>query len=301
MAVLGIIYAVIGALFFALYSVPQKLTKCSVYTFSYYLGVGYFVASLFTYLIFVIFGHGEPLFDIWLLVAGVAGVVWYFGQVLYMRAINMIGLSRASTWQKLQGPIASLAILFLFSEYSVDNLVFILLSIFAMGVSGLFLSIHTPADAKSSRVGTMLALLCAFIFASNVIIRKYVTAENLIYSQQLYSSFFIMLTALIVARAKERNFRFVVAFDRRAGLGVLAGVLYFLASFMLILSFEYLLGTVASTLKQLSAIYTLLFGIFLFKEIDFKKHYVRIILGVLCIILSIILLFLCDGALPWSG
>ena len=292
MVVLGIIYAVLGALFFALYSVPQKLSKSNVYVLSYFVGVGYFLSSLFVYIIMVIAGNNEPFFNIWLLVAGIAGIVWYFGQLTYMRSINMIGLSRASTWQKLQGPIASLAILFLFSEYTADNIILIVMSIVFMAISGFFLSIHSQNDNSKSYIGILLAFCSAFIFASNVVVRKYVTAENLIYTQQLYSSFFIMFTGFVVASIKEKNVKFAINFHKDNMMGVLAGILYFLATFLLILSFENLLGTVASTLKQLSAIFTLLFGIFLFKEISFKQHYVRILLGVGCIIVSMVLLFL---------
>lgn len=291
--VISLIFALLSSFCFALYSVPQKLCKPNVYTFSYFIGLGYFVCSLIMYFIQVGLGNTEPIFNLWLLVAGVAGSIWYFGQLTYMKAISNIGLSRASTWQKMQGPIASLSILFLFNEYNAENLVFIILSIVLMGVSALFFAVEDgKSDRKKSVAGLLLALGSAFIFASNVVVRKYLTAEGLLYTQQVYSSFFIMLTAFICASIKEKNCRFAIKIDKSSSYGLLTGAIYFVATFLMILAFDGLLGTVVSNLKQLSAIFTLIFGIFVFKEISFKQHYVRILLGFFCIILSIVCLCL---------
>ena len=60
---------------------------------------------------------------------------------------------------------------------------------------------------------------------------------------------------------------------------MIGGVLFFCNSSFLVLAYSYLEGCVVLMLHQLNAIWLFLLGVFVFKEIDFKKHWLRLIVG----------------------
>ena len=62
-------------------------------------------------------------------------------------------------------------------------------------------------------------------------------------------------------------------------LGLGAGLLYLGASFCMLQSYRFIPAAVGFTIIQLSAVWTILIGLLVFKEINTKKHAGRIVLG----------------------
>ena len=61
--------------------------------------------------------------------------------------------------------------------------------------------------------------------------------------------------------------------------GLLAGIFYLGASFFMLESYKYLPASIGFSVIQLNSIWTLLAGILIFKEIDFKRFSSQIILS----------------------
>ena len=75
-------------------------------------------------------------------------------------------------------------------------------------------------------------------------------------------------------------------------LGMIGGIVYFFASFFSTLAYKHIPGSIAFTIVQLNAVWTVLVGILIVKEIEFKKHWQRIIAGIMLAIIGVIMLLI---------
>jgi len=73
-------------------------------------------------------------------------------------------------------------------------------------------------------------------------------------------------------------------------LSILGGVLYYFATYFNTLSYKTLPASIAFTIINMSGLWTILIGILIFKEINFKKNYKRIMLGIILLVISIVAL-----------
>ena len=73
-------------------------------------------------------------------------------------------------------------------------------------------------------------------------------------------------------------------------LGIVAGMIYFATSFFQVASYKYLPNAIAITIIQFNVVWTIIIGILIFKEINFKKNWVRITIGYIFALLSLITL-----------
>lgn len=128
-------------------------------------------------------------------------------------------------------------------------------------------------------------------FGTNALIQKYVTNNGLIYSQQVYFSGFVFISALIYIFIKEKNIKILADVKSKDNiLGIIGGAIYFFASFFSTLAYKYIPGSIAFTIVQLNAVWTVLVGILIFKEVDFKKNWLRIVSGIILAIIGVVML-----------
>ena len=73
-------------------------------------------------------------------------------------------------------------------------------------------------------------------------------------------------------------------------LALLGGSGFYLASFFQALAYERLPGSIVTIITQMSAVWSILIGILIFKEIELKKYWKRISVGIIITIISIIIL-----------
>lgn len=290
---MGYLLAFISSVFFSFYVIPRKLSNIPALTFSLLVGVGFFVASTLMYFTQSVNGLEEVWS--WQLVWSVlAGIFWALGLVCFTKAIDIIGLARSNQWKNFQGPIGVLLSLLVLSEYTDANPFFAILAglvIFASATA--FNIVDSKHDQQSNQKGIRLALLSGLAFGSVTVINKYVTTEAGVYTQQVVWSAAIMtsvLMAMIFKKDIVEQFRRVDG--KNALLGLLAGALYLGASFFMLESYKYIPASIGFTVIQLNAVWTILIGILIFKEINFKKHNKRITVGLVAAILGVLLLVL---------
>ena len=287
---IGYIFAFISSLFFILYVVPRKFSKQSPIIFSFFMAVAFFIGSLFLYLLKPIL-HFQETPNKALLLLIVAGVIWAAGFVAFLKSIDLSGLTRSNQWKNLQGPIGVLLSLLILSEYTVVNSFYVILAGFTVFFSALFFAIsESKTERKSNLKGIYFAVLSAFAFGIVTVINKFVTVNVGVYSQQVVWSLSIALSLLayIIFQRKLADLRKAAMKD--FSLGFIAGMLYLGASFFMLQSYKLLPASIAFTIIQLNAVWTIGIGLFVFKEIDFKKHSFRIILGLIFAIIGIAIL-----------
>lgn len=292
---MGYLFAIISSLFFTAYVVPKKLSKQTPIKYSMFMGLGFFIVSLIMFCLnkTLYYNPKETLLNPILLLSGFGGALWLLGSVFFLTAIDKIGLSRSNQWKNLQGPIGAILTLTFLSEFMQIIIIYIILAIVSILMSAMLFTIRNDKEKIVDKKGIIYAILSAIFFGINALIQKYATNNGLIYSQQVYFSGLVFVSSIIYLLITEKNINALKNIKKRDNiLGIIGGCTYFFASFFSTLAYKYIPGSIAFTIVQLNAVWTVLVGIIIFKEIDFKKHWLRILLGILLAIIGVIMLLL---------
>lgn len=290
---MGYIFATISSLFFTAYVVPKKISKQTPIKYSMFMGLGFFIISIIMFWINKIFVYNpkETLLNPILLLSGFGGSLWFVGSVFFLTSIDKIGLSRSNQWKNLQGPIGAILTLIFLSEFLETRLIYIVLAIIFILISAMLFTIKNSKEKTVDKKGIIYAILSALFFGINALIQKYATNNGLVYSQQVYFAGLVFISSIVYLLVTEKNIIVLKNINKKDNiLGIVGGCIYFFASFFSTLAYKYIPGSIAFTIVQLNAVWTVLVGILLFKEIDFKKHWSRIILGILLAIIGVIML-----------
>lgn len=293
--ILGYVFALISSLFFTLYVIPKKISKQTPIKYSLFMGLGFFIISIIAFVInkLIVINPKEILTNPILLLSGLGGILWLIGSVLFLTAIDKIGLSRSNQWKNLQGPIGAILTLSFLSEFMDTKVIYIILAIIFILFSAMLFTIRRKDEKVIDKKGIIYAILSAIFFGINALIQKFATNNGLVYAQQVYFSCFVFISALIYIFIKDKNVEVFKEINKKDNiLGVIGGIIYYFASFFSTLAYKYILGSVAFTIVQLNAVWTVLVGILIFKEINFRQNWKRISLGIVLAIIGVICLLM---------
>lgn len=295
---MGYLFAIISSLFFTAYVVPKKVSKQTPIKYSLFMGLGFFVVSIVMYIINKMGGYHpqETLLNPILILSAFGGILWLIGSIFFLTAIDKVGLSRSNQWKNLQGPIGAVLILIFLSEFRQTKVIYIMLAIIFILISAMLFTIKNQNEKVVDKKGILYAILSALFFGINALIQKYVTNQGLVYAQQVYFSGFVLISAGIYLLGKEKNIEFLKNIKSKDNiLGIVGGCIYFFASFFSTLAYQYIPGSIAFTIVQLNAVWTVLVGILVFREINFKENWKRIIAGIILAIIGVIMLLLAQN------
>ncbi len=287
---MGYLLAVISSLFFSLYVVPRKYSKLSPVAFSLIMSASFFVGSLLLFSIKLMTGLHEPL-NWQLLWAIAAGVVWALGFVSFMRSVDILGLARSNQWKNLQGPVGVILSLIILGEYGQTRPIFAVLAGLAIFLSATALNIvHKNEDTAKRKHHINLALLSGVCFGTVSVINKHVTTEVGVYSQQVVWAATIALSLLVYIAITRRLNSLQHINRRELHLGCMAGLGYMGASVFMLESLSRLPASIAFPIIQLNGIWTVAIGLYVFREIPFRKNYTRISAGIVLALVGIFFL-----------
>jgi len=290
--VLGVIFSVIVSVLFAVYAVPRKFSKQNAVLYTMWVGVAYLAGSMA--ICFVVWGFGlrENLLSRWHLLTALRGFVWVCGIVSFNVAIDKIGLARFNQWKNFQGPIGTLLMLAFLDEVVGSKVIWLLLGMTAMFISAVLFTVKSDDDNNklSNAGGILFALFAAACFGVTAFINKIVTNHGFIYSQLLYHSLAVVISAAIIFIIQTRKPKEILRFSRENWLPVISGAMFLTATILSIFSYTMIAGGIAWSITQLNAVWTILIGIFIFREVSFGKHRLRITTGFVFSLAAIILL-----------
>ncbi len=293
---IGYLLAAVSSIFFSLYVVPRKFSRLSALHFSLLMSAAFCVGSVGLYALKPVIGFEESWSPaLWW--AALAGAIWATAFVTFVKSIDALGLARSNQWKNLQGPFGVLLALVVLGEWAITNPWLALLAGFAVFASALCFSVVTEKEDRKSHVhGIYLAAASGLGFGTVALINKYVTIEVGVYTQQVVWSFCIFLSLLVYAFL-QRGFVKNIRAARRSDvlLGLLAGLIYLGASFFMLQSFLTVPAAIAFTVIQLSFVWTILIGLFVFKEVNPRKYAVRFIFGFLFAFAGLALLAFARG------
>jgi len=289
-----------------------------------WMGIAYFLGTLI--LIFIIWGFGfeerENLLNPWHLLTVLRGFIWILGMAAYNIAIDKIGLTRFNQWKNIQGPVGSLLIFLVIADMSSPiKILFLFLGMTVMFCSALIFQIKTDAElgiktikdglvvpegisAKKNKIlGILFALFSGVCFGISALFNSIVSRPAFVgyrftYAQLLYHSMSLIIFSVIVymiignkqVTVKQR-FKEIFAINKKTWLPFISGAMFLCATLLTIYSYRMIPNAVAWSITQLNVFWTIIIGIFIFKEVNYKQHWLRLTAGVLMSLGACVLLF----------
>jgi glucose uptake protein GlcU len=259
-----------------------------------FIALGASVVSIMFYLCeSLLSGAFQSFANPYLLLSCLVGCLWSLGIVMFNKSIDDIGLSRCNQWKNLQGVIGAMLCLIFLAEYKTSNYLFIIAAAITILLSATLFTIKkSESEVKFIKRGVMLAASSSLIFGTCGLLEKIVTINNdVISTQQICFSVFAFITMSIFVLAQNKNLsQLAKPFARDNLLGLIAGAIYTSGQLFSIIANKIIPGSVAQTIIQFNGVWTVLIGIFIFKEIDFKSNWLRLSLGIILAVASIFLL-----------
>lgn len=287
---MGYFFALISSLFFTFYAIPKKFANIKPVYYVLVMGISCFLCSILFYFFSTV---KEPLFNKFLYISFLGGISWFIASTLFFICVDKMGIARSTQFKSLQGPMGSLMILLILSEYSNLNIYLLLTAMFFILLSSFMLVINDKGNKKINCRYIFLVLLSSLLYGFAGFLRKIVTIKNFVYSQQIYSSLGIVISSLIYIFINNKKMSIKKENIKKYSLSFLSGLFYYLASFFMVLSYKYIEGSIAFSLIQLNAVWAGILGVFIFKEIEYKKHYIKLLLSLIFALIGIFLLFIC--------
>jgi glucose uptake protein GlcU len=291
---LGYIFAIASSVFSAIYIIPKKLSKQTPASYAMIMGGGFFVASTAGYALLKVLNYiDEPLFFPHAIIACLNGIVWMVGSVCVLISIDKIGLAKSNQWKSLQGPIGAFLMLAFFSEFLTAKAVFIVIAIILISLAAMLFSTRDKDNAPIDKAGIVYALISAVFFGISAFLWKILTNDGIFFAQQVYQSLFMFISAVVYAVVKTKSLKIeVLRTKREIVLPFIGGVLFFGNASFNLLANNYVEASIAFMLHQLNAIWLFFFGVFMFKEIDFRRHWLRLTVGLTLSIAGVFMLVL---------
>lgn len=288
---MGYLLAILSSLFFGIYIIPKKLVKIKTKYYLFYMSFGFVIMSLIVYLFTLLIGKNtEALFHPVLILIVLRGISWFLASNLFLISIDKIGMSRSTQYKNLKGPLGVLLTLIFLSEFKVTNVFLVLLAALLTFTSALLFTIKKD-NHKIDKSGIIYAIIASLFLALNALIQKYITNYGFIYTQHLYQSITIMLVSFIYLIIKDKNLTTLKDITNKdMPLAFIGGLLYYFAAYFNTLAYKQLPASIAFTIINISGVWSVLIGILIFKEIDFKKNYKRISSGILLSVIAVIIL-----------
>ena len=290
---MGYIFSIITSVFFTLYIIPKKLSKQTPVRYSLFQGIGFFAGGAVGYLLFSLFGNtgADTLANPYIAVSAAAGVVWFAASMFFLTGIDRLGLSRSNQWKNLQGPAGAILSLIFLSEHTQTKLVFVILAILFILGSALLLNISDGKDKKGDNSGILYSLLSAVLFGIYATLQKFGTNKGLMYSQLFMISLAVMVSAMVYITIREKSPAALLEIKNRECIpGLAGGVLFYFTAVLTTISYRHLPASIAFTIIQLNALWTVLAGVLIFHETSFKKNWQRIISGLVFAVAGVIML-----------
>jgi len=325
---LGFIFSLIVSILFAVYAVPRKFSKQNVILYTMWMGIAYFFGTIVLITIIWGFGFEEPenLLSPWHLLTVLRGFIWVLGMAAYNLAIDKIGLTRFNQWKNIQGPVGSLLILFIIADMtSLVKMFFLLFGMTIMFCSALIFQVKTDTELgrqnitdglnvpeglsvkKNKILGILYALFSGVCFGfsalfNSIVSRPAITGERFTFAQLLYHSISLIIFSVIFymiignkpsepSTAKQR-LNDIFKINKKTWLPFVSGAMFLCATLLTIYSYRMIPNAVAWSITQLNVFWTFIIGIFIFKEVNFKLYWARLLAGVLLAAAACVFLYL---------
>lgn len=288
--ILGFVFGILSALFFALYMVPQKLAKQDTATFLWWMSLGVLVTALAPYVLV-----GCPLRADWTQrgLGLLCGAIWGLGTMSFAAGIARIGLAQATPIKNTTGVLGTLVGLIALNERKTTDPLLCLIGSVAIVFAAIVIGATGSANGakRSSRAGVLFSLGAAVCYASYLYPLKQVVAAIDLWEFSPWMAAGIVFVAGIAVLVKRNGIRDVrVQPPRAVGLAMLGGAAWTIALFCLIAGMNHANLAIAWSLAQLNTVPAVFIGMFLFHEVAWRTQWLKVTIGLLAATVGTILL-----------
>lgn len=307
---IGFLASLMAGIFFGLYPVPRRYVQFGINDFMISMTLGVFLTgliSIFTGISsFAGFGLNQWLIGI------LAGGCWCLGTILYVYAVDCMGVGRATPIKNLTAILGIMFGLIIFQEYKDLNLlkgIFLAAGTGCLITTGMLLggiqgqgdisrpscpvNLVVPDFIKQtpSAAGWILALGAALMYAVFSIPTRILstTADNVF---QFLPAVGIgaLLTSIILDMLLTSDHTWLNNSLKEHLLAILSGGLWSVAFIGLATGLKHLGVSISWPLANSSTIFSVLYAVFIAREISFSSNKSQIIKGLLVGIMGITLL-----------
>lgn len=274
---LGFLVAMGAALAWGSYVVPFKKSGSSnLIQFQALMGIGIFIFSIFTSLVL-----GYPFV---VNVYGVAsGLIWAFGNIISLRSVSDIGMSRAlPIWVSMVILVSFLWGAVVFHELPSGLVLGMLgIGLIITGVS--LVGSVGSTEARNVKRGIFLAIFSGSLFGSQLMPLKlgHLSTSEFFFSMSLGILLF-GVGFLIFKKVKIKNEAIISS--------LLSGVLWNIGNLLSIFTVSLVGLAKGFPLTQSSVLIAVCWGLFYFKEITSPKNKLRILIGTVILLTGVIVL-----------
>lgn len=294
MDLIGYGLATLALIFFGLYMVPRKLTGMRDLPFVLSMSLGIVLTTALASLLV----HRTPLLTgqgLGQWYALVCGPLWYAGVLFYSISVSEMGLTLATPIKNTTAVLGTVIGLAVFAEWQETRPVEALLGSALVVVSAVLISRTGEADCRRSCLsvrGIIAALGAAVFFASYTIPFKDAQRAHLdTISLVGYMGFGILATALIVSAVAREDLRGWWRTPlREHGYAALCGALWVIASFAMSEAIRRIGLAITWPFTNLNTIVTVACGILIFHEINVRKFWKVLVLGIVVGVIGVALL-----------
>ncbi|MDR2829043.1 MAG: GRP family sugar transporter [Mycoplasmataceae bacterium] len=290
---IGLLFAFLTSIVITGYTIPRKYSKESVHVYTVFFAVALLLTTLLWYGICMAFnkdlwyvgGEKHQLeWNIWELLAIGKGALFCVSIIFFNFSIDKLGLARSNQWKNLKTPIAALLMIPLLKDVTGIEILYTVIAMLLLFCAALLIETKNKALIKNKKqltLGIMFGLGTAVLTGVHQFFTKMLTNQHYVTSQLVYTGIGILAVAIIYTLIMGRGFKPLIAgFKNSCWLPLLGGAIFFLSSLFNVIAYAHISGVVASNITQLSTVWTLVFSILVFKEINLKKDWWRISLGI---------------------
>ena len=295
----GFVLALTSMVLYGLYMVPRRKSSASAGVFTFWMGWGILVS---TTIIAFISGDMQHVGIDQYLMMFLSGILWATGTLGYLTSVQLIGLSRSTPIKNTSAVLGTLFGILIFHEFSFDKylpLGFAIIGSGAIVASATLLGrVEIPDDVENPRVNTKVlvyGVLCSLWAA--IAYSAYTIPMKIAYSQGISPSAFLLymgqgcfmgmsILAIIIDTNKPKEHTTTWK-DRN--LAQLAGIMWAVGS-LCANSAVKLIGIAITWPITKSTFVAVLYGVFILKEINVKKHRTELNTGLLLSVIGVVLL-----------
>lgn len=298
---LGVALGLVTAFLIGLFMAPRRHAKIDNLTFLLGMMAG---AALGTFLYWT--ASGMPFQRTWpALFTLVPGLTWAAGTYAYAFGTQRVGLAKATGIKNTQVVVTTIAGFLLFKEGSATEPVSATIGAGLVVATAVFLSQIEHSEAAvphASLKGYLVPVISSFLYGVNGIFMTWVTASDV---PLPLANFGIgvgaLLGGVILYAATGKRLGDLVNYRLADhALAVLGGLIWAAGLVTMLLSIKYAGLAVAWSLMNLSVVVSVLYGVVVFKEIDLRRRWGQVAVGLLLACLGVAALYL-SKVLPAAG
>jgi len=289
----GVLLGLLTAVFIGLFMVPRRYFRGDTLTFLVGMSFGAMVGNAVYWLL-----AGRPFQCTWhACVALLPGANWAVGTYAYAAGTQRVGLSKATGIKNTQVVVTTLGAFLIFGEQATTqpHLAFLGAALVVATAFVLSRTEHrSEALPDASLAGYLIPIIAGVLYGVNGLVMKWLISAGVARPQlNLGIGVGAFLGGAGLYAVVNGSFRGALAPGaRQTALAALGGLIWAAGLVTMIVSIAWAGVAVAWSLLNLSIVVSVLYGVFVFREIDARRRWLQLAAGLSLACLGVSSLYL---------